>query len=182
MCFSLHFKQDYIEHYVVDGQLYLIGCSTNTFCAIYKWTRAQFRRYQKINSNIFERLKNVESRYDIVITENFKKQLAFHSTFDIVTSQPGLVRDPENFVDYAIYKSPISDRLFFVEVIFNGKSSLDINFHKITVSKARDMDERANSRHKDARKCVQELKAALKSRIPLIQFSHQHVSYFGSAV
>lgn len=182
MCFSLHFKQDYIEYYVVDGQLYLIGCPTDTFCAIYKWTRSQFRRHQKINNNIFEKLRNVESRHDIIITENFKKQLAFHSSYDIVTSQPGLMISPENVVDYAIYKSPISRRLFFVEFIFNGKSSLVISFHKITVSKGREVDERANSRHKDVRKCLQDLKATLRSRIPLVQSSHQHVSYFRSSV
>lgn len=26
---SMHFKKDYIEHYIIDGKLYLIGCSTD---------------------------------------------------------------------------------------------------------------------------------------------------------
>lgn len=172
---SLHFKQDYIEHYVVDGQLYLIGCSTESFCAVYKWTNSQFRRHIKINSRVFEKIRNVNYRHNIIMTENFQNGLTFYSSDDIVGARPALTwKAPPNLVDYTIFESLSNKQLYFVEFIF-AKTSLAINFYEMAITRYRGGSDRADGRIKDAVECISRLKAFLKNRIPQIQASHQQV-------
>lgn len=173
---SMHFKQDYIKHYVVDKQLFLIGCSSEDFCAVYKWTNDQFRRQHKLNSQVVEKIKSVYSRHDIVVMENFHRQISFYSLDDIATLQPGLERSNSvNVADYALYKTPSDHQLFYVEFIFN-KTSLAINIFNIGIHKAHGASDRSELKLKDPIECVAKLKSYLKSRIPVVQASHQHVS------
>jgi hypothetical protein len=172
---SMHFKQDYIEHYVVDGQLYLIGCSTETFCAIYKWTGSEFRRHVKINGLIFEKIKKISYKHDIVVMESFEKKLSLYTSNDITATQPGLtIAKSSNVVDVALYKSPFDQQLFFVEFLAN-KTSLAVNFYELSIIKSRDAGDGGDS--KNPIECVARLKALLKNRIPKVQSSHQSVSF-----
>lgn len=34
-CQKMHFKKDYIEHYIFNGTLYLIGCSSDCKCLVF---------------------------------------------------------------------------------------------------------------------------------------------------
>jgi hypothetical protein len=173
---SMHFKPDYIKHYVVDGKLYLIGCTTDAFCAIYKWTNDHFRRHSKLDSQVFEKIKDIYYQHDIVVMENFQEKLSFYSSDDIVSVRPGLTRDAStNLSNYAIFKSPIHNKMFFVEFIFN-KTSIAINFFDLSVDKVKEESDRDGRSLKDPMTCIKELKAILKTRFVKIQSSHDNVS------
>lgn len=168
---SMHFTQSYIKHYVMHGQLYLIGCPTDAFCAIYRWTNDQFRRHVKLSSQVLKKVKDIYFRHDMVIVESFQAQLSFYSSDDVLNARPGLMRtNPPSVVDFAVYKSPISQLLYFVEFIFK-RTSLAINFYDISIDKIRDRDGRSELKLKDPIECITKLKALLKTRITKVQAS-----------
>jgi hypothetical protein len=172
---SMHFKQDYIEHYAIDGQLYLIGCSTETFCAIYKWTGSEFRRHVKMTGMIFEKIKQISYKHDIVVMENFEKKLSLYTSDDITVTQPGLtLAKPPNVSDVTIYKSPFDQQLFFVEFLVSNKTSIDVNFYELSVMKSREAGDGVDP--KNPIECVARLKTHLKNRITKVQSSHLTVS------
>lgn len=174
---SMHFKQDYIKHYVVDNKLYLIGCSTEVFCAIYEWKSDQFRRQHKLNSQIMDKIRSIYFGNDIVIMERSQNKLSFYTSNDIVNINPGLTRlRPLNVVDYAIYKSLIHQELFYVEFVFN-KTSLAVRFYGISIDKRGTVESR-DVKLNNPVECVAQLKALLKARMPKVQSSQQHVSQY----
>jgi hypothetical protein len=173
---SMHFKQDYIKHYVVDDELYLIGCSTDAFCAIYKWGGAHFRRYQKLSNQVFEKIKDVYFNHDLVIMESPMRKTSFFTFEDLVSMKPGLVQAiPPNVADYAIYKSPHNQQLFYAEFIFK-KTILVLNFYEIVIDKVHERADIGNLTLKNPIECVTKLKAMLKGRMPKVQLSQMNVS------
>lgn len=173
---SMHFKQDYIKYYVVKGNLYLIGCSSDAFCAIYKWINGQFRRHQKLSSQVMEKITDVRFKHDLVILEKFRNELSFFTSDDIINSQPASVRiNPSNLADYTVYKSPINHRLFFAEFIFS-KTSLAVNFQEIFVERIYEDVEKSKTQPSDPLECIAQLKSHLKNRITKVQSILQNVS------
>lgn len=174
---SMHFKQDNIKHYVIDEQLFLIGCTTDTFCAIYKWTGNQFRRQYKLNANFLDKIKNIYFAHGIVIMEDFHRHLSFHSGDDGINMKPGLTRqNSPNVVEYSLYKSPIHKTPFYVEFIFNI-TSLRINLYDIIVTEiGKDVNETLKLPMNPVER-VASLKSFLKNRIAKVQSAQKHVSH-----
>lgn len=173
---SLYFKQDYVRHYVIKGRLYLIGCSSDSFCAIYEWKQSLFRRYIKVNNQIFEKIKRIYYQHGMIITEDHQRNLSLYTTDDIVSVSPVLLlSNPPDVASYAIYKSPVSQKLFYVEFALQ-KTSMAINFYDITVNKALEITEKSESKHGNSVECVASLKSYLKNRIPTVQSSQNLVS------
>lgn len=175
---SLYFKKGYIEHYVVNGQLYVIGCSTDAFCAIYKWKRGHFQRHLKITSQVYERIKSVYYQQDIVVVESFQDTLSFFTSDNIVSLQPEfLMAKRVNVADFAIYKSP-GGNVFFVEFLVN-KTSLTVNFYKISIEKRiEEPNEQLAAAKPSSLECVAMLKSQLKHRMPTVQALQQKVQVF----
>lgn len=173
---SMHFKQDYIKHYVVNDQLFLIGCSTDAFCAIYKWGGSQFRRHQKLSNQVFEKFKEVYYSHDLVVMESPKRKLSFFTFEDLVNMKAGLMHSiPANVASYAIYKSPFDQQLSFAEFIFN-KTTLVINFYEIIMEKIHERVETGDATLRNPVECVAKLKTLLKVRMPKVQISQLNVS------
>lgn len=172
---SLHFKQEHVKNYESNGQLYLIGCSSEAFCAIYKWKQSQFRRHQKVNNKIFESIKKVNGGHGVIIVEKFDRTLSFLTTDNIVEPSLELVI-PSDTVDYAVVKSEANKNLYYVEFMMN-KTSLTINLYEISFVKTlRDANKPA-TKVKDVIECIAKLKSRLKNRFPSVQSSHQKVDF-----
>jgi hypothetical protein len=173
---SMHFKQDYIKHYVVDKKLYLIGCSTDAFCAIYKWDGLHFRRHLKLSNQVYQKIRNVHYNHDLVITENPKRKLSFFTFNDLASMKPGLVRTIHpNVSTYAIFKSKTDQKLSYAEFIFN-KTVLEMKFYQIGVEKVEERVEVGDAMLQNPVECVAKLKTILKSRMPKVQGSQLNVS------
>lgn len=173
---SMHFKQDYIKHYVVDRKLYLIGCSTDAFCAIYKWDGVHFRRHLKLSNQIYEKIKSVHYNHDLLVAESPQKSLAFFTLDNLATMKPGHVRSIHpNVSTYAIFKSQFDQKLSYAEFLFN-KTILEMNFYDVDIEKVHERVESGDAMLKDPVECVARLKAILKSRMPKVQVSQLNVS------
>jgi hypothetical protein len=173
---SMHFKQDYIKHYVVDDKLYLIGCSTDAFCASYKWDGLHFRRHMKLSNHVYEKIKSVHYNHDLVITESPQRMLSIFTFDDLASMKPGLVRSIHpNVSTYAIFKSPIDAKLSYAEFIFN-RTVLEMNFYEIEVEKVHERAETGDAMLQNPVECVAKLKSILKSRMPKVQGSQLNVS------
>lgn len=172
---SLLFKQEFVKHFVINGELFLIGCSSDDFCAVYKWTQSQFRRHQKVNSKIFESIKHIYGEQGIVIVETFNRTLSFFTSEEIVSDQSSLeLPMPLNIVDYAVVKSEANQNLFYAELILN-KTSLAVNLYKVSFKKVHRGVERNAVKAEDVIECIAKLKSLLKTRFPLVQSSHHKV-------
>lgn len=172
---SLHFKQNYAEHFVNKRRLFLIACSTESFCAVYKWNAGQFRRYFKISSQVLKKIARIEYQHDFVILHNYDHSLQLFATENIVQSRQGLFLEGTNEKsEYAICKSKSSSNQqssYFVD--FNVKdSALVISFREILLVET--LQSSPNLKP-DARNCSRELKSYLKQRISQVQASHQLV-------
>jgi hypothetical protein len=90
---------------------------------------------QKISNQIFEKIKKVYFKHDMVIMESPQRKLSFFSFEDLVSMKPGLVQSlAPSLASYAIYKSPIDQQLSYAEFVFN-KTTLGINFYDIFIDK-----------------------------------------------
>lgn len=161
---NIFLKQNNVEHYVIDGELYLIACTTQTFCAVYKWTNLQFRRHRKLNANVFENVKSIYSYNDLVFVEDKSKNLQFYAREEDVASSKSGLTIPKNFNEFLVYHSTFSERLYFVDANFTDKQ-LVINYREIVRG-----DNNFESRDADAAEInpisfVTELKEQLKARI-----------------
>jgi hypothetical protein len=88
----------------------------------------QFRRHEKLNNQIFERIKEVYFNHDIVIMESPQRKLSFFTFEDLISMKLGLVQSlAPSVTSYAIYKSPIDQQLSYAEFVFNI-TTLGINF------------------------------------------------------
>lgn len=174
---SLYFKQDYVRHYVIKGRLYLIGCSSDSYCSIYEWKQSLFRRHIKVNNQIFEKIKRIYFQHGIIITEDHQRNLSLYTTDDIVSASPVLLfSSPPDVASYAVYKSPANQKLFYVEFSLL-KTTLAINFYDISINKAHEISEKSESKHSDGAECVAKLKSYLKNRISTVQSSQVLVSF-----
>lgn len=165
---SLHFKQNNIQHYIVKDQLYLIGCSTDLFCGIYKWNNKQFRRRLKINSQFFEATKEIHFQRDVVILESFEKKLSLYLDDDVINPQPSAVFTESVTGNYAIFSSPILHQLFLVDFALQN-TTLGIRFYRLSFRNVKGMERSSPTTNEDPQECIRELKLKLKSRMPDIQ-------------
>ncbi|CAO1435514.1 unnamed protein product [Diamesa serratosioi] len=158
---SMNFKQEYVEQYVLNETLYLIGCSTESFCAIYQWNDNVFQRHSKLNNQVFGQIKRIYSRYSIVITENFEKQILFHTDYNIIASTPKLIVNDAKSV-FSLYMS-FSKKLYFIEYLLD-KTSLIINFYEMKIENAI-TDDNVGAHGTNPLECINKLKTLLKQRI-----------------
>lgn len=176
---SMNFKQEYVEQYVINETLYLIGCSTEckcnflspylyrliskpsclAFCAIYQWNDNYFQRHSKLNNQVFGQIKRIYSRYNIVITENYEKQILFHTDYNIIASTPKLIVNDARAV-FSLYSS-FNKKKYFIEYLLD-KTSLIINFYEMTIENANN-DETVGQIN--PLECIHKLKSLLKHRI-----------------
>ena len=94
-----------------------------------------------------------------------------YTTDDIVSASPVLLIDnPQDVASYAIYKSPVDEKLFYVEFSLL-KTTLAINFYDISMNKAHEIIAKSESKHGNGVECVNKLKSYLKNRLPAVQAS-----------
>lgn len=161
---NIFLKQNHVEHYVIDRNLYLIACTTRTFCAIYKWKNKQFRRHRKLmSSHIFDNVKHIYSRHDLVVVEDATGILQIHGDEEDVVSFHKGMEIPNNFTKYLIYKSGMNDKLYFVDANYTGNELL-INFHEILVLPIQRSDARSGV-FENPTESISELKEQLKARV-----------------
>lgn len=167
-------KQNNVEHYVIDGNLYLIACTTQSFCAVYKWTNLQFRRHRKLSAQVFEKVKSIYSRHDLVVVEDsLDNLLKIHSREeDVLTTDAGLAV-PNDFNEFLFYKSEPSRKVFFVDAKFTEKELL-INFREI-LKMENNFESRSAAPENPAISIV-ELKEQLRQRIVNVGKSKTMVS------
>lgn len=109
---SINFKKTNIHHFQINGDLYLLGCTGETFCAVYKWIHHQFRRQNKLSMEMLDKIKKIHFGHDIVIVEDTERNLLFQSIGAGVNMHTGTYRsnttdDPQ----YVIYKSALHENL-----------------------------------------------------------------------
>ena len=173
---SMHFKKDFIKHYVVDNKLYLIGCSTDAFCAVYKWDGAHFRRHQKLDNRVYEKIQKIHYKHDIVITESPEKKLSLFTLDNLASMKPGIVKSLMPEVNtYAILKSRYDQKISYVEFIFN-ETILEIDFYEMHIEKVHERAETEDSLLVNPIECVAKLKSILKNRMSKVQKSQLNVS------
>lgn len=169
---KMHFKKDYIEPYIINGSLYLIGCASDSFCALYYWKDNAFHRHLKLSNNVFELIKSIYSRHNIIIIENFQNKLSFYSSNNITSSDPSLqISKYPGMGQYGVYKSP-KNELYFMEAKFNETSML-ISFHEISINRNIYDRMRASNKKIDPIECILELKMSLKNRVPVVKASEK---------
>ncbi|CAH1722500.1 unnamed protein product [Chironomus riparius] len=171
---KMHFKNDYIEHFSIHEKLYIIGCSTDSFCAIYKWSGSNFLRHQKISSSVFEIIKTIYSRHNIIIIENFQNKLSLYSRSDIIGIKAGLVRSKSNDIsEYTVYKSR-EGHLYYVEIAKN-ETSMRASFYEMSITEvAHVKGTRSDAKDIDPIECVMQLKASMKNRVGGIKSSERN--------
>lgn len=168
---SMFLKKNHVEHFLIDRKLYLVACTTEMFCAVYKWTNLQFRRHRKLSSQIFENVKEIRSKHDLVIVEDSANNLLFHvREDDVVSSTPSLII-PKNTSDYLIYKDKM-DRIYFVDANFT-EDKLLMNFHEIELA---NLFESREAIPDNPVECIAELKENLKMRFSNVGKSRTLVS------
>ncbi|CRL02513.1 CLUMA_CG015260, isoform A [Clunio marinus] len=167
----MQFKRSFIKCIVNKGNLYMIGCSTETYCAIYKWTNSQFRRYQKLSSQIQEKIKDIKFGHDIIVMENNERMMSFYTSPDFIGLRSALSRvNSLDHFDFTLFKMSTSQNLYFVDFLFN-KTSFEINFYDVSEEHSKAISsERSNSASSPKPlKCVTNLKTILKNRILMVQ-------------
>lgn len=148
------------------------------FCAIYKWSGTLFQRHLKVTSSIFEIIKQIQSRHNIIIVENFQNKLSLYSFSDIVSTQPGLIRSKtSNISEYNIYKSRDQGNLYFVEVVKN-ETAIQMSFYEMTITDVSEDELKSDAKEIDPIECVMQLKSSMKNRVAAIKSSERNVSYF----
>ncbi|KAG5681770.1 hypothetical protein PVAND_011178 [Polypedilum vanderplanki] len=172
---KMHFKKDYIEPYTSNGVLYLIGCYSDSICALYKWnSNAHFHRHLKLSNNVFEIIKSIYSRHSIIIIENFQNNLSFYSSTNITSDEPALrLTKSSELSKYSIYKSP-KNLLYFVDVNLNETSML-MNFYEMIINENELNEMRDNDRKTDPIECILQLKRSLKSRSLKVKSSEKDI-------
>ncbi|XP_070500855.1 uncharacterized protein fs(1)M3 [Chironomus tepperi] len=171
---KMQFKKDYIEHFSIHDKLYLIGCATDSFCAIYKWSGSHFQRHLKISSSVFEIIKSIYSRHNIIIIENFQNKLSLYSRSNIIGIKAGLVRSKtDDISEYTLYKSR-EGHLYFVEIAKN-ETSMRARFYEMSIIEVADVKGvRSEEKDIDPIECVMQLKASMKNRVGGIKSSERN--------
>ena len=113
------------------------------------------------------------SRYNIVITENFEKQILFHTDYNIIASTPKLIVNDAKSV-FSLYSS-FDKKLFFIEYLLD-RTSLIINFYEMTTEIANN-DETVSAHRTNPLECIHKLKSLLKQRILKIHSIKSTVSF-----
>lgn len=171
----LYFEKYSLQHYIIKGQLYLIGCSTDSYCAIYKWNNGQFRRRQKIRREFLNTVKRIFFHNDIVVVEKCEKKLSLVLNDDLTNPDTSFSVLPDSPTDdFAIFKSPLLQQLFLVHFALK-KTDLAVNFYSLSLHKTNANMERSDSNLDDPKECTKQLKLRLKSRMPQIQSVQQLV-------
>jgi hypothetical protein len=170
---SMFLKQDHVKHFVINKNLYLIACTTEAFCAVYKWTNSQFRRHRKLSSHALESVKDIRSRHGIVLVEDFSNQISFYvREDDVVSSEPGLIVN-KTMTDYDIFLTVSDEKLFFVNYNYTVDHELIIKFHQIEISSS--ATEPRSMKIEDPVDCVGNLKFNMKNRFTNVEKSRNLV-------
>lgn len=158
---NMFLKQDHVKHFVINNNLFLIACTTEAFCAVYKWTNMQFRRHRKLSSQALESVKDIRSRHGLVLVEDFSNKISFYvREDDVISSEPGLIVN-KTMTDYDIFSVESNDKLYFA--FFNvTDDDLVIKFHEIDISPS--ATEPRIVKMEDPVDCVGNLKMNLKNR------------------
>lgn len=135
-----------------------------------------FVRHLKISSSVFEIIKTIYSRHNIIIIENFQNKLSLYSRSDIIGIKPGLVRSKTSDIsEHTVYKSR-EGHLYFVEIAKN-ETSMRASFYEMSIIDVTDVNGgKSDAKDIDPIECVMQLKASMKNRVGGIKSSERNVS------